>query len=247
MANEPFPVPGPLVRFKSFLRTVAPGPAATWLRLKERARGTRHGRRYLEGIFSEIYHGNLWGEVESVSGPGSSLAATAAVRRELPRLLTELGVRSLLDAPCGDCHWIVQTPLDLDLYIGADVVPALIARNTERLGGPGREFHVLDVTRDPLPQADAILCRDCLIHFSFRFARQALSNFKHSGARFLLSTTYSGLRENCDILSGQWRPLDLQLPPFGLPEPIARITEKEYSEGGRRLRRSLAVWKLSDL
>jgi hypothetical protein len=231
-------------RLKSLLRSAAPGPAAAYLRLKEWARSARRGDRYLEGIFSQIYHGNLWGEPESVSGPGSSLAETAAVRRELPGLLAELGVRILLDAPCGDCHWIVNTPLDLDLYIGADLVPALVERNAAELGAPGRDFRVLDLTRDPLPKADAILCRDCLIHFSFRFIRRALDNFRHSGARYLLTTTYSGLPHNHDILSGQWRPLDLELPPFGLPPPLRRIQEKEYAEGGLRLRRSLGVWKL---
>lgn len=236
-----------LSEIKSLLRSAAPGPAAAWLRLKEWARSTRGGERYLEGIFSEIYHGNLWGESESVSGPGSSLAETAALRRELPGLLAALGVRTLLDAPCGDCHWILAAPLDLDLYIGADLVPALIARNAAELGGPGREFRVLDLTRDPLPRADAILCRDCLIHFSYRFIRRALDNVRASGARYLLTTTYSGQSANHDILSGQWRPLDLELPPFGLPRPLHLIQEKEYVEDGRRLRRNLGVWEVAAL
>jgi len=235
-----------VAKLKSVLRAAAPGPAAAWLRLKELARSTRGGGGYLEGIFAEIHRGNLWGEPESVSGPGSSLAETAALRRELPGLLGGLGVRTLLDAPCGDCHWILGTPLDLDLYIGADVVPALIERNAAELAGPGREFRRLDITRDPLPKADAILCRDCLIHFSYRFIGRALANFRQSGARYLLATTYEGLPGNHDILSGQWRPLDLELPPFSLPRPVHRIVEKEYDEGGRRLRRSLGVWRLED-
>src|SRR4029077_7259276 len=101
------------VSWKSRLRAAAPGPAAAYLRLKEWARSVRGGGGYLEGIFADIYHGNLWGEPESVSGPGSSLAETAALRRELPDLLAALGVRTLLDAPCGDCHWILGLPLGL--------------------------------------------------------------------------------------------------------------------------------------
>jgi hypothetical protein len=232
--------------WKDRLRAAAPGPAAAYLRLKEWARSVRGGPRYLEGIFAEIYHGNLWGEPESVSGPGSSLAETAAIRRELPGLLAELGVRTLLDAPCGDCRWIFEMPLNLDLYVGADVVPALVESNAARLGGPGREFRRLDITRDPLLRTDAILCRDCLIHFSYRFIQMSLDNFRRSGARWLVSTTYSGLPTNHDILSGQWRPIDLELPPFGLPPAARRIVEKEYDEGGRRLVRSLGVWSLTE-
>lgn len=233
--------------WKSRLRAAAPGPAAAYLRLKEWARSVRGGGGYLEGIFAEIHQGNLWGERESVSGPGSTLAATAAVRRELPGLLAGLGVRTLLDAPCGDCHWILATPLDLDLYIGADIVPALIGRNAAELGAPGREFRRLDVTRDPLPRTDAILCRDCMIHLSFRFIQRALDNFRRSGARYLLTSTYSGLPRNHEILSGQWRPIDLELPPFRLPPPLHRIVEKEYAEGALRLRRSLGVWDLGEM
>jgi len=234
-------------RLKSFLRIAAPGAAGAYLRLKELARDARLGGRYLESVFSEIYRGNLWGEPESVSGPGSSLSETAAVRRELPRLFNELGIRTLLDIPCGDCHWIFFSPLDLDLYIGADIVPELIERNIARLSGPRREFRVLDLTRDPLPRADAILCRDCLIHFSFRFIRRTVNRFRRSGALYLLTTTYHGLQANHDILSGQWRPLDLELPPFNFPAPLHRIVEKEYEEGGRKLERSLGVWRLADL
>jgi len=233
--------------WKARLRAAAPGPAAAYLRLKEWARSARGGPKYLEGIFAEIYQGNLWGEAESVSGPGSSLAETAAVRRELPGLLAELGVRTLLDAPCGDCRWIFETPLGLDLYVGADVVPALIESNVARFGRPGREFRRLDITRDPLPRTDAILCRDCLIHFSYRLIARALAGFRRSGARWLLATTYSGLPANHDILSGQWRPIDLELPPFGLPPAARRIVEKEYDEGGRRLVRSLGVWSLEEV
>jgi hypothetical protein len=235
------------VSWKDRLRAAAPGPAAAYLRLKEWTRGARGGRSYLEGIFSEIHRGNLWGEPESLSGPGSSLVETAAIRREIPPLFARLGVRSLLDAPCGDCRWVFEMPLGLDLYIGADVVPALVEANADRFAAPGREFRRLDITRDPLPRADAILCRDCLIHFSYRFVGRALDNFRRSGARWLLTTTYSGLPANHDILSGQWRPLDLELPPFGLPQPAHRIVEKEYDEGGHRLVRSLGVWNLEEM
>lgn len=237
-----------LARLKDKIRTAAPGAALAWLRLKELARSARRGDRDLELVFSTIHRGNLWGEPESSSGPGSNLRETETLRRELPGLLAELGVHTLLDAPCGDCHWIAHTPLDLDLYIGIDVVPDLIAANASRADcGPRREFRTADLTRDPLPRADAILCRDCLIHFSYRYIHRALANFRRSRARFLLTTTYSGLPENHEILTGQWRPIDLQLPPFGLPEPLRLIVEKEYTEGNLRLRRSLGVWNLAEI
>ena len=70
--------------------------------------------------FERIHETNLWGADTSVSGVGSELAATAAIRERLPALLQERGVRSMLDAPCGDHRWMASVALDLDLYVGME-------------------------------------------------------------------------------------------------------------------------------
>jgi SAM-dependent methyltransferase len=237
----------PLRRLKDRLRSSFPSAAARYLQLKEHSRRRAARGRHLHDVFSRIYRGNLWGEPQSVSGPGSSLEETVAVREELPRLVRQLGVRSLLDAACGDCHWLSSTQLDLDRYIGIDIVPELIAQNRERLGKAGWEFAVKDITSDALPQADLIICRDCLIHLSFHYIERILRNFRRSGATFLLTTTYSGLDSNHDILSGQWRPLDLELPPLSLPPPLLLLCEKDYRCGGLHLKRNLGLWRLAEI
>lgn len=56
----------------------------------------------LKGVFSEIFKTNKWRSTESVSGAGSELKYTANLRKHLPALFEELGVKSVLDAPCGD-------------------------------------------------------------------------------------------------------------------------------------------------
>ncbi len=85
-------------------------------------------------VFTEIYQQNLWECPESRSGPGSSLALTEVIRRELPALLTELQVGSLLDAPCGDLNWLAGISLPVHRYTGVDVVAPLIAENRRRFG-----------------------------------------------------------------------------------------------------------------
>ncbi|MFD0660266.1 methyltransferase domain-containing protein [Thermocatellispora tengchongensis] len=114
--------------------------------------------------FAYIHRENMWGSETSVSGVGSEDVATAALRRDIPALLARLGARTLLDLPCGDFGWLSAAPLRLDSYIGADIVPALVEANRARHAGPGRSFELLDLTRDPLPRADVVLCRDCLVH-----------------------------------------------------------------------------------
>ena len=81
-------------------------------------------------MFSRYFEDNSWDDAESRSGPGSNLAGTEMVRRSLPGLLRKYGVRTFLDAPCGDLYWMREIVEAADLrYIGADIVPALIAGN----------------------------------------------------------------------------------------------------------------------
>ena len=197
--------------------------------------------RDAEAIFSEIYERNLWNDQESASGRGSTLQRTMVIRRVLPALLRDMGAESLLDAPCGDFNWMRYTELGSVKYIGADVVPSLIARNKQRYSRDGREFVLLDITKSAIPRADVILCRDCFIHLSFRNILSAVANFKRSNSEYLFATTHTGIREHRDIATGQGRPVNLQLPPFNFPEPMRLVVEDP------ELGKCLGVWRLQQL
>src|ERR1700752_1788104 len=97
-------------------------------RLKSFARKMLTPRKHMQSTFAPFYSENRWGDSESASGPGSSLERTAKLRSELPILLEEIGARTLLDAPCGDFNWMKNITLNLDQYIGVDVIPELIDR-----------------------------------------------------------------------------------------------------------------------
>lgn len=198
-------------------------------------------QRSLTEVFSEIYHTNAWNDSESVSGRGSSLSRTRVITSELPKLLRVLGVSTLLDAACGDFNWMRHTILHDFTYIGVDVVPELIRRNQTLYGTELRTFVVADITKSPLPEADAILCRDCLIHLSYKRINAAISNFKKTGARYVMCTTHSSVSENFDIPDGSWRSVNLQLPPFNFPQPLKLIVEDA------ELGKCLGIWRLKDL
>lgn len=194
--------------------------------------------------FTELYHKRGWGGSESVSGPGSSLEHTLTIREELPRLLKEINAHSLLDAPCGDFHWMKELQLDIDRYTGVDIVPEIISINREKYGNDRREFLLLDIVKHPLPVVDLVLCRDCFVHFSFHDIFRALKNICRSNSRYLLTTTFTDLRKNRDIPTGGWRPLNLQIPPFNFPDPISLINEKYTETDGSYADKSLALWDL---
>jgi len=184
---------------------------------------------------------------ESVSGPGSSMRQTAELRRRLPLLLQSLDVSVLLDAPCGDFHWMAEVSLGVDAYIGIDLLENLIQRNREIYSAPGRYFLALNFLEDRLPKADIVLCRDCLGHFSCDDITRALRNFAASGSRYLLTTTFPARAKNADIRTGEWRPLNLQAAPFSLPPPLKMIDEKCTESGGAFEDKSLGLWRLADV
>lgn len=198
-------------------------------------------------IFTRIYRRNEWGNAESVSGLGSTRERAAAFRDDLLALLRRLDTRVLMDAPCGDFNWIEEVAGSVERYVGVDVVPELIEHNLRHHAREARTFLCLDVTRDPLPRADVVLCRDCLVHFSTADVRAALRGFRDSGSRWLLTTTFVDRSENPEIRTGGWRPLNLQAAPFRFPPPLDVIDERCLHSGGIYRDKRLALWELASL
>jgi SAM-dependent methyltransferase len=202
-----------------------PGGAAvlTTIRSYRREyRKRRHDQSFKDtaDVFTHYYHRNFWGDDESRSGPGSSLASTENIRREIPRLIESLGIKRILDAPCGDYNWFryVQRKDDV-YYIGGDIVESLVLRNNEQFKNHNTEFVVLDITSDPLPDADLWLCRDSLFHLPASDVHRVLDRFRKSNIRYFLTSIHPECDENIDILAGEFSLLDLRIPPFNLCEP----------------------------
>ena len=185
--------------------------------------------------------------LESASGPGSSLAQTGELRERLPLALQHLGIESLLDAPCGDFNWMRHVATGVASYVGIDVNARTIADLQRAHGSPRRRFVACDLTRDALPRADAIFCRDLLPHLSFAEIARVLANFRRSGARWLLTTTFTGARPNVDTSDCNWRTLNLTLAPFGFPAPALLLDERCSEVGGAYRDKSIAAWRLDEL
>lgn len=197
-------------------------------------------------VFLRIYRDNVWGSLDSRSGEGSDLAQTEVVRRELPLLIKEFSLKSMLDIPCGDWYWMKEVIVNID-YIGADVVPEIIEHNHKLHAKGRRNFVVLDIIKDELPTVDLIFSRDLLVHLSFVDIFSALRIVKKSGARYLLTTTFCDRDSNIDIQTGKWRPLNLQKPPFNFPEPERIINENCTEGGGIWSDKCLGLWRISEL
>jgi hypothetical protein len=176
------------------------------------------------------------GRPETWCGAGSTMATTYHLRAELPGLLKRLEVHSLLDAPCGDCNWISQVDLRGVRYTGVEKFEGHILK--ARKNAPKLRIARMNILIDRLPKRDAILCRDFLQHMPNLDVVRAFKQFRRSGAKWLLATSFDNA-ENEDIeKQGDFRRLNLEIEPLALGAPLERLEDPPGSG------RVLGVWRL---
>ena len=208
---------------------------------KVREIGTLHA----SDIFGKIYLKNGWIGNESMSGPGSDVARCESIIHAIPELFTEFNIMSMLDIPCGDLNWIRHVDFTGVKYTGADIVIDLIHDDFEKYDRADMHFLVLNIIQDQLPACDLILCRDCLVHFSIDDIKKTIVNIIKSKAKYLLCTTFTNAgRENKDMVTGHWRPLNMEDAPFNFPAPLKMIKEDVVGEFADK---SLGLWNIEEL
>lgn len=200
---------------------------------KRRIRDRLRFRGSPEEVFTRIHDQNMWGSRESLSGPGSEFQSTENLRRELPVLVKDHRVKRLLDVPYGDFNWMQHVLPELDVeYIGGDIVKSLVEQNQKNFGGVGISFSQIDLTSDPLPDADMMLVRDCLFHLSHEAIYSFLQNFCQSDIGLLLTTTHMPpTGKNAERVIGGYGYIYLFSPPFSFPnDPLEYVVEDNHTK-----------------
>lgn len=171
----------------------------------------------IENRFNEIYQSNFW-LGQSKSGTGSVLSTTQNIRKHLPIIFEKFSIKKVLDAPCGDFNWMFEVIKNYEVdYIGSDIVEDIIFLNKKKYENKNIQFSKLDIRVDKLPEADLMICRDCLFHFSYEDIFLFLKNFISSDIKFILLTSHLNEKNkfaNIDISTGDFRSIDLFLKPF---------------------------------
>lgn len=193
-------------------------------------------------IFDTIYREDRWAGDDSRSGPGSGVIATRRIATAIPFLIDLLGVRSVVDATCGDGRWFPDLPRDVT-YTGCDVSREAV--ELARRNRPGRVFLINDL-RTNCPQTDLVVLRDALQHLPLADGVVALAQVRESGSRWLLASTYIG-GENVDVPAGGAYSPDLERAPFWMDPPALLIPDgftyhdpHEIRDG----RKMLGLWSL---
>ena len=173
----------------------------------------------LKNKFSIIYNKNYWDNKESLSGPGSTLENTKILRNSLNQIIKKYKIKSILDAPCGDCNWIqLVIKKNKVNYIGGDIVKECITHNKLKFKNKKFSFKELDITKDKLPNTDLFICRDFMFHLSFKDNKRFLKNIKKLKTKFILISNHSrsekGKIFNRDIKSGDFSKINFFKYPY---------------------------------
>jgi hypothetical protein len=222
----------------------------TWYSLLSNKKASKNfSGKPMDKIFTDIHRKGYWkkSNSDSVSGIGSNLNKTTTLLKELHVLIDNYKIKTMLDLPCGDFNWMKHNDFNLDNYIGADIVSKLIIQNNKLYRNEKRKFKKMDLTKSNLPKVDVILCRDCLVHFSYDDIKKAVNNIIKSESKYFLTTTFTGNKQNYDIITGAWRPINLELEPFNFPEPITYINENCQEFLGLSKDKSLGLWSVESL
>jgi hypothetical protein len=176
-----------------------------------------------ESVFTSIWRNNYWGNAESLSGPGSTLIQTEELRKKIPIMCREYEIKSVFDAPCGDLNWMRSLLGNAEFkYIGGDIVKGIIEKNNVNFQKDNINFIQCDITVDPFPEADLWLCRAVLYHLSNSDILLSLERFLESNVKYILTSNCITNNEhiNKDIVTGDYRALNLMLAPFNFPTEV---------------------------
>lgn len=211
--------------------------------------GKNHRKKSVNVVFEDVFKNAQWAksQKESISGPGSILKVTQNLINELPIFFKKHEINSILDCPCGDFNWMKEIDLSKVNYIGGDIIQELVNQNNLSYQTNRINFIHIDLIKDILPEVDLIFVRDCLVHFSFEMIVSFFENLSLSKIKFVMLTNFPLTKNNFDITTGNWRPLNFQLAPFNFSEPVDVIFEKCIESYGQYPDKSLAMYKVDDV
>lgn len=206
-----------------------------WLRrMKARSRIRRSAKTEYKDrsqVFNEIYAKKKWGHeyaqrTDFCSGLGSLPQATGEFEDFIVDFIKSREIKTFVDLGCGDFQVSKRILDKLDsnvVYIGCDIVAAVVERNRRKYGNKNTSFMVVDAVKDYIPNGDLLLIRETLQHLRNCDVQTVLN--KTQAFRYVLVTETvdpDPAMFNPDIPTGASRALlssglFLEKEPFNMP------------------------------
>jgi ubiquinone/menaquinone biosynthesis C-methylase UbiE len=174
----------------------------------------------LESVFTNIYKNDGWhmGQNETKSGLGSTLMYTENIRNTLIEFINKESIQNMLDTSCGDWHWMKLIQKQLCNYTGIDIVKEIISENNKKFSDDKTNFINNDfltfIQNQPSNSFDLIFCRHTLEHLPTEYNINFINECKRV-CKYLFVTGYNvHNRNNTEVTSSHYRPINLKLHPY---------------------------------
>lgn len=175
------------------------------------------GQSEAEKAFTKIYSYGTWDE-SGFSLSGSQVEVTREYMDYLQEFLKTHEIKKVVDLGCGD--WAFSRYIDWEgiEYIGYDIVPSVIERNTRLFSAPNITFIYANIEEIDLPDADLVLCKDVFQHLPNTSIHHLLKKMEKYPRCII--TNYIDMvkpnRNNRDIKIGYYHPISLTKAPFNV-------------------------------
>lgn len=171
-------------------------------------------RSSMRSRFEEIYATDEWGQG---SGEGSFPVHTRGYIRFLQRYIKQHNIKSVVDLGCGDWQFSQFIDWSRVEYQGFDLVAPVIEKNRECFGANNIKFHHYDGDFSELPEADLLIAKDVLQHWSNETVLEFLPQLeRYPHALITNCVNPTAITDNQNIADGGFRYLDLMRSPFNL-------------------------------
>ena len=115
--------------------------------------------------------------------------------------------------------------------------------DTQKYKKDNINFEVLDATKDSLPYADLIICKDLFLHLSLDNISLILKNIIDSKCKYFATSRYEGgSKGNNSNSSAQARPIEVTKDPFNFDYPI--VSQFRYTIKSN-LRDEIIIFKIN--
>ncbi len=148
------------------------------------------------------------------------------LRQLLPTLCKSLQIKSVLDCGCGTTglHTIISDISGVS-YLGVDIVKPLITSLQTSETSSFCKFQYMDVFQDPPETADLWIVRDLLNLYPESQFVSFFQNFIASQSSYIAVTSIDTTTENTAGCLGIQRKLNLQAPPYSMPDPLVTLLD----------------------
>ena len=221
------------------IRDLLPGPVRRALGgLVATRRARRLGRLSVPEAFDEIYRKGYWKQGEALSGVGSEGRWADDYCDIIAGLVRTHGLKSAVDAGCGDFSVGSRIAPLFGTYAALDVSAFIIDQNRRTFGHlTNVRFETRNLIEDDIPRADLVMVRQVLQHLTNAQILAVLETIDRSGAPMVLVAEEHPARDfiaNRDLTGHSvltrgdaGSGVDIRQPPFNRPATvIARLKQR---------------------